>query len=290
MTREKPSANERRSALRELITGLEWGGPTSKRVRGFGMVIVLLILGAVVRPFFESLAGKLGENVGSRLVSEAGAPRALDLSQSQVASAQYKVAVINRTETIPDNDVQRVLPALQMQVHRDLAPAWGVDAQLTLVKRGEAPEPGYWWLELADTSASNSALAYHDVTPDGLPRSRVFPSIATAGHMDWTVAASHELIDMLVNPRVNLSVIPQPPKGRAYALEVAIPCQLDTYQISGVVVSDFVFPSWFDSARPPRSTQFDFLRLIDGPLQIRPGGYADVIGPNLNNAWQQIFK
>ena len=50
--------------------------------------------------------------------------------------ANIQIAVINASTVLKDADVQAVVPALQTQVHRDFAPPWGIDADLTFVPSG----------------------------------------------------------------------------------------------------------------------------------------------------------
>jgi len=134
-------------------------------------------------------------------------------------------------------------------------------------------------------------LGYHDVTPDGLPKAKVFVKLAKKFGVSWTVTASHELLDMLVDPRVNLLTYTEDKsEPRAYWLEIATPSQADAYKIDGVEVSNFVFPAWFESQRKPDTAQFDYLRLIHKPLEIRQGGYAGTIGPNLKDGWKILTK
>jgi hypothetical protein len=258
------------------------------KIASTAAAIGFLVLGFVVRPFVESVSKRVGENIGDRIVAPKDRASA-NLTPSLTQAAAYKVAVINRTN-LPNEVIQHVVKVLATQVSRDLAPVWGVDAQLRFVKNGEAPAPDEWWLEILGTSDIGDAIAYHEMTPEGLPRAKIFTETAKQGKASWTAAASHELISMLVNPRTNLTVIGDPQtSGKAYALEIPDPCQADTYKIDGVEVSDFVFPAWFDPTRSPNSTQFDFLRLIDRPLTLRPGGYVITIGPNLKQDWQTIY-
>jgi hypothetical protein len=54
-----------------------------------------------------------------------------------------------------------------------------------------------------------------------------------------------------------------------------------------VLVSDFVFPSWFESFRQPGSTQFDYSKKIEEPFQLLPGGYIGTFDVTAGTGWQQ---
>src|SRR5262245_48266858 len=88
--------------------------------------------------------------------------------------ANIKVAVINASTVVQDNEAQATVPALQTQVHRDFAPAWGIDADLTFVPKGSQPAVDTWWLVILDNSDQAGALGYHDITSQGLPLGKVF--------------------------------------------------------------------------------------------------------------------
>jgi hypothetical protein len=109
--------------------------------------------------------------------------------------------------------------------------------------------------------------------------------------MQWSVTASHELLEMLGDPNINLTVFVQNDQstGILYAYEVCDACESDNfaYQIGNVLVSDFVFPSWFESFRPMGSTQFDQTKQIQNPLQLLAGGYIGVFDVNSGSGWQQ---
>jgi len=48
-----------------------------------------------------------------------------------------QIAVINATTVLTDAALQSMVDAVQTQVHRDFLPAWGVDAALHFVPKGE---------------------------------------------------------------------------------------------------------------------------------------------------------
>jgi len=202
-----------------------------------------------------------------------------------------QISVINASTVVTDDDVRPVVDALQKQVTNDFLPAWGVGAQLTFVPTGSTPPAGTWWLSILDDSDQAGALGYHDITPDGLPLGKVFAGTDLKYGSQWSVTASHELLEMLGDPNINLTVFVQNDQstGILYAYEVCDACEADqfAYKIGNVAVSDFVFPSWFESFRTAGSTQFDQTNQIQNPLQLLAGGYIGVFDVNSGSGWQQ---
>jgi len=201
-----------------------------------------------------------------------------------------KIAVINASTVLTDAQIQSVIDPLQTQVHRDFAPVWGVDADLTFVPTGGTPDPGTWWLTILDTSDQAGALGYHDVTDQGLPAGKVFAKSDVDLGNSWSVTISHELLEMLGDPEINLTVFVQPDQnsGTLYAYEVCDACEDDQfgYLINGTLVSDFVYPSWFQPSLGA-GTQFDFQNKITAPLQLLTGGYIGFFNVNNGTGWQQ---
>jgi hypothetical protein len=208
--------------------------------------------------------------------------------------SHIKVAVINASTVLKDADVKAAVPALQKQVHDDFAPAWGVDADLIFVPRHGKPPTKAWWLAILDDSDQAGALGYHDLTDQGLPLGKVFAGTDMRYGSKWTVTASHELLEMLGDPDVNLAAAIDRPHGgmRLYAYEVCDACEADqfAYKIDGVLVSDFVFPAWFESFRKHNSTQFDRQELIKAPFELLTGGYIGIYDVPSGSGWTQITK
>jgi hypothetical protein len=213
--------------------------------------------------------------------------------------AQIKISIMNDSSILTDAQVSAVVPSLQIQVSRDFAPPWGVDADLDFVPTGQQPPVGHWWLTILDNSDQAGALGYHDTTPDGLPLGKVFAGTDKAFGTQWTVTASHELLEMLGDPAINLTAlsmtafeIAQNVVGRLYAYEVCDACEADQdgYSISGVLVSDFVYPAWFEPFRSAGSTQFDQQLRITEPFQLLPGGYISVYDMTSGTGWQQASR
>ena len=207
--------------------------------------------------------------------------------------ATTSVSIINASTVLSDDEVKAVVPALQVQVHKDFAPAWGIDADLTFVPKGGTPAGGSWWLTILDDSDQATALGYHDVTQDGLPLGKVFAKTDLLHKAKWTVTASHELLEMLADPEINLTVFVQPSatSGVLYAYEVCDACEADEfgYDISGVTVSDFVYPAWFEAFRPAGSTTFDQGNRLGKPVPaLLAGGYIGAFDVAFGGGWNQI--
>jgi len=215
-----------------------------------------------------------------------------------------QISVINASTVVSDAEVQPVVDALQQQVTHDFGPLWGVDAALTFVPGNSTPPSNTWWLSILDDSDQAGALGYHDLTPEGLPLGKVFAGTDLKYGSIWSVTASHELLEMLGDPNINLTVLVQPQNvqpqnaqpqsaqtaGTLYAYELCDACEDDSfaYTISGVKVSDFVYPSWFEDFRAENSTQFDQQKRITKPFQLLTGGYIGVFDVNSGTGWHQI--
>lgn len=144
---------------------------------------------------------------------------------------------------------------------------------------------------ILDDSDQANALGYHDLTTEGLPIGKVFAASDLKAGTSWSVTASHELLEMLADPNINLTVFVQNANttGTLYAYEVCDACEDDSfgYKINNILVSDFVYPTWFENFREQGSTQFDKMNQIQNPLQLLTGGYIGVFNVNDGSGWQQ---
>jgi hypothetical protein len=137
-----------------------------------------------------------------------------------------------------------------------------------------SPRRGAWWLVIRDDSEQAGALGYQAVTTEGLPLGKVFAGTDLKFGSQWTITTSHELLEMLADPEIDLTVFVQPNAhtGILYAYEVCDVWGADNlgYKIYTTPVSDFVFPAWFESFRKPGSTQFDYGKHIKKPFELLP--------------------
>ena len=196
-----------------------------------------------------------------------------------------QIAVMNESTAISDADVQKMLPAFQQQWNNDLRTVWGVDdASFVFVPKNHMPSAGSWWLVFLDDSDQADALAYHDLTNQGLPISKVFVKTLLADHASVSVGATHELCEMAVDPWLNSAY--QDPKGVFWAGEVADPVESDQYgyKIGDILVTDFITPNWF--AHEHAHGHIDFKNHAHKAFDVLDGGYAQKFDPN--QGWVQI--
>jgi hypothetical protein len=206
--------------------------------------------------------------------------------------ANIKIAFFNESSVLTDAEVQAAIKPLQTQITRDFAPVWGVDAELSFVPKGTQLPAKSWQIGVFDDSDQAGALGYHDLTKDGLPLGKVFARTDIDYKSAWTVTASHELLEMLGDPDINLYGLFQ--DGWVitfYAYEVCDACEADKfgYKINGALVSDFVYPAWFEGFRKKGSTQFDYGNHIQEPFQLIEGGYISIYDASYNNGWIQQY-
>lgn len=204
-----------------------------------------------------------------------------------------EISVVNASTAVSADEAAAALPALQRQVSEDFAPAWGIDARLSLVPPRSKPAAGRWWLVILDDSDQQGALGYHDLTTTGLPLGKVFANTDEQTRHSWSVTASHELLEMLADPDIDLAAFVHDGARatRLYAYEVCDPVEGDDlgYEIDGIRVSDFVYPSWFQQFRAKDSTAFDHRHHLHEPFALAPGGYCSVFEV-AGGEWRQVTR
>ena len=201
-------------------------------------------------------------------------PQIAVINESTVNSAQFSNA-----------SVQAMIPAFTQQWNKDLQPVWGVDlATFTLTPKGQKPAAGTWWAVFLDDSNQAGALAYHDLTNEGLPISKIFVKSILADNSSISVGATHELCEMAVDPWLNSAY--QDPKGVFWAGEVCDPVEADQYgyKIGEILVTDFVTPNWFAHEHP--KGPIDFKSHAKKAFDVLSGGYAQYF--DAQKGWQQI--
>jgi len=169
---------------------------------------------------------------------------------------------------IPIEELQAVSAALQKQVTRDLALHWPVQATVDAFTDLSHAPSGYWPVVVRDDIMREEAGVHCD--ENGQPF-----ALVTAGP-GWSIVASHEILEMLVDPFGNRLVAGdsvEPGQGRVeYLVEVADPVGFSSYKCNEIPVADFVTSHYFD---PQGNTSgvYSFTGKILGPRQVLRGGY-----------------
>jgi hypothetical protein len=192
------------------------------------------------------------------------------------------IACFNQATVPLAVDLNKLISAMQNYVDNFVAPVWGTPAKL---QKSTGFLKGAWAVVFLDNADQAGALAYHDLTPDGLPISKVFVKTTLDDKQLVSVSASHELVEMLVDPAINMMTTGPDPK-LMYAYESADPVEELSFAVDGIEMSDFVLPSYFESFHKTGSVQFDHLDKVTKPFEVLTGGYQIIFK---NGKWSQVF-
>jgi hypothetical protein len=192
------------------------------------------------------------------------------------------IACFNKATVALGVDLDALIAAMQDYIVKFIVPVWGTPANL--VKTTDF-QPGAWAIVFLDNADQPGALAYHDLTPDGLPESKVFVKTTLDDGELVSVSASHELVEMLVDPATNMMTT-GPDPNLIYAYESGDPVEALSFPVDGIAMSDFVYPAYFETFRQPGSVQFDSMNKVTEPFQILAGGYQIIFQ---NGKWTQVF-
>lgn len=196
------------------------------------------------------------------------------------------VALVDMSGKISASELAEVAGALNEQVQADFAPAWKVAATVGAYPTAPA---GTWRIELHDTIDAPGAAGYH-ADEHGQP----YATLALSAG-DWTVTASHELMEMLADPfgsRLHAAAALSGWKGDSarvrYLMEPGDPCEEVHYQVGGVAVSDFVLPSFYRSTPRGSLAGYSHSGAVTQPLEILDGGYISFVDPATGGMWQRF--
>jgi hypothetical protein len=186
------------------------------------------------------------------------------------------MGLIDKTGEVDANTLSAAAAAINVQVNRDLAQYWNVSASISALSAEGGVPPGLWPVFIVP--AIKDAGGFH-LTKHNQPYAEV------AYGPGWTIAASHEVCEMLVDPSGNrlqpsLSIdlkssrIVDGAGTFEYLVEVCDPSESpdNAYSIAGVTVSDFYTPHFYDPMAVA-GTRYDFTGAIKAPRQVLKGGY-----------------
>jgi len=206
------------------------------------------------------------------------------------------ISVINHTNgKVSDEEFQSAIRAVNRQITEDFAPYWGLSAELRLEGKSESKPSKHSLADMRgdavmyvwDKVDVDDALGYHDKNDRGIPYGFVFLDLSAELEEPWTVTLSHEAMELIGDPEVNLLVVGPNPHDRRKKVfhwyEMCDAVQDESYEIDGIKVSNFLLPLYFTSS-DERGGRNDFLgRSHDGEtlrsFGVNPGGYIGFFDP-----------
>jgi hypothetical protein len=196
------------------------------------------------------------------------------------------VSLVNRCDDLQDEEIAKIASALTKQVKDDFDPAWGCPAT---IRASNSPGASDWQIVFLDDAEAADNLGYHELTFNGQPISKVFVKATRKAGQKVSTTASHELLEMLIDPGAQMWA--QNTDGAMYAYEVCDAVEEVEYQIGGISVSDFVYPSFFESWHAPDSTKFDREGRVTKPFETLRRGYQVVsFGGQINEIFASRLK
>ncbi len=201
------------------------------------------------------------------------------------------IACINMSTRDLGVGFSSLVAALQEYVDKHVARVWGTPAKL--VERTELRDA--WTMLFVDTADDvrklrgdiqkiigkgdvNELEGFHLLK--GRPVALVFVKTVLSGRSPLrtrdriSMAASHELAEMLVDPGNDLWC--EHGKDTFYAYEICDAVEEKHFRVKGMAMSDFVYPAYFERFREANSAKFDHMNKIRRPFQILKDGYAPV--------------
>jgi hypothetical protein len=172
------------------------------------------------------------------------------------------IAIVNRTKNVTDATLQTVMAAVSSQVHNEYKAKWGYDATFKFVGKNQSTSASDWNVYIDDRKGD-----YHTVTK-GVPAGYCHVKGVSVDY--WTNTISHEVLELRTDPFLDTTYTHA--DGTIGSVEVCDACETNDqgYRINTILMSDFVYPSWFQAnGKGP----YDYRGLITAPFQILPGGY-----------------
>ncbi len=207
-----------------------------------------------------------------------------------------QVGVVDKTGEIDPELMQATAAALNIQVTRDLTQFWNVQASVSYLPSPKKIPAGVWPVFIVKSLPPGEGGFHMD--KHNQPYAEV---IGSAASEEWTIDASHETVEMLVDPYGNRlqnstsieitdKKIVDGTGEFAYLVEACDPCEADNfaYAIQGINVSDFLTPHFYDPVQTP-GTRYSFTGAIKSPRQILPGGYISWVNQQTDEMQQLLW-
>ena len=207
-----------------------------------------------------------------------------------------QVGLTDTTRSIDRGLLQSAAAAINIQVMRDLPQFWNIQATVRYLPDPKAIPVGVWPVFLKSKLPPDEGGVHLD--GKNQPYALV---AATKASSEWTIDASHEILEMLVDPSGNrlqtsraIKITGDSVADAAgefeYVVEVCDPCEADqyAYSIQGITVSDFITPHFYDPVATD-GTRYSFGGNIKRPRELLPGGYISFANPQADELQQILF-
>lgn len=192
----------------------------------------------------------------------------------------HHIALISQTARVSQAQLAPVAASLSKQIVRDFAPIWGVTGTVQAFEKDHDAPGDYYRVFVMDDIHEPDAAGFHTDQNHQ-------PYALVQWAPDWTITASHEVLEMLADPLGNTLVAGTVEGKRVRILrEVCDPCEAFHYPINGIQMSDFLRPEWYlPTAFGIQKTSF--LGNLNKPQAVAQGGYFSWLDP-ADNHWFQL--
>ena len=196
------------------------------------------------------------------------------------------IAVVNFSNQLTDQRVQEAIRAVNRQVVEDFVPIWGAGRICKIHEPVFDPadintlanDPVFAdsIIYIVDEGLLPGALGFHDLNARDIPFGFVF----VLNPQDWTVTLSHEVLELILDPTVNIFVPGPDPRDATntvlHTYEVCDAVERTTYQIDEIAVSNFLTPSYFTIGEAA-GTRNDFLGVGVSSFGVTQGSHIAFI-------------
>ncbi len=188
------------------------------------------------------------------------------------------VALVPRGVKVDMSEVTQTAAALSIQIARDVASIWSVNATVSAFANPKDVPVGFWPIYIEDPGKLPAGAGGVHLDRNNQP----YALIETGDN--WSLDASHECLEMLVDPSGNRTqanpilqqavALGYPHRQVQYVVEVCDPVEDAQYgyQINGVLVSDFITPQFYDLVTVS-GARYDFSGGLSGPRVVETNGY-----------------
>jgi hypothetical protein len=187
------------------------------------------------------------------------------------------ISVINQS-SISQQEIVDFSTILHKQINWEFSAVWKTNAIIVPEFCSISEAKSWTWKLILMNHPSKledaGRLGLHRLDQDLVPYSVVFTELCALWGVSWEEYASHEALEMLINPQLNRYV---KYKDMWYCQEICDPVYGSHYiQKSSVEkkVANFVYPSYYlENAPGP----YDYLGLLKKPFSCLPTGYVSTI-------------